>query len=215
MFLNGLNKPPSDIGKLFKDEKHVFGYKGYGTPELEMKYLHNIFQYIQASHSELESFSWQQGNQYNDEYHHFMLMSFTVNEKLDVDSDLNFSFENHDEAEISSTIHFDSIEYPDPVEIEYAKENNIEVGEEGLDQTYWDAFWEWRKNKYQHLEIPCLKILAVLRLLEMNFSMYYFLYTFGNGVEVKLTKNGLTVTKLNENETGGKPLGTGMDLGDL
>ena len=57
--------------------------------------------------------------------------------------------------------------------------------------------------------------IAFLKLLEINYSMYYFLYTFGNGVKVKFDKEGVTVTKLDENEIDGQPLGTGMYLDDF
>lgn len=214
-FLNSLNNPPEDIGKLLYKEKYVISRKGYGTPELEMRFLHKVFLYIRASISDLESISWEQSNCYNDNYYHIELTSFTLNEKVDIDSDITFFFESYEDEEMKSNLHFGAIDYPDPEEIEYAKEHNLELGEYGLDEPHWDAFAEHRKKKYQHLEKPCLKFIAFLKLLEINYSMYYFLYTFGNGVKVKFDKEGVTVTKLDENEIDGQPLGTGMYLDDF
>lgn len=177
-----------------------------------MKFLHKLFLQIQAVHTEFESFGWEQCNSYNDNYHHFQLTSFTVNDQLDVNSDIDFYFAYHENDKMTSVVSFDSIEYPDPEEIEYAKENNLPFDNEGLDQKYWDDYWKYRKEKYKHLEIPCLKFLVILKLLEIHFSMYFLLYTFGNGVRIKINKEGVTVTKLEEKEMDGTPLGVGMDL---
>ncbi len=214
-FLNTLNNPPDDIAALLKAKKNVIGFKGYGTPELEMKYMHNIFRHIQLNYPNLESFSWVQSNCYNDNYYHIELSAITVNGKLDVNSDITFFFQYHEDDKMKSEISFYSAYYPDPEEIEYAKEKNIQIERGSLDQIHWKEYWDHRKKKYQHLEIPCLKMLSFLKLLEINFSIYYFLYTFGNGVKVKFSKEGVTVTKLEENEFESSPLGTGMDLDEL
>ncbi len=210
-FLGKLNDPPDDISELIQSEKHVIGHKGYGTPELEMKYMHNIFRQILLSHPTFKSFSWTQSNCYNDNYHHIELTSFTVNEKLDVNSDITFFFDYFEGEKIKSNISFDAADYPDPEVIEYAKENKIEIKGNSIDGKYWDAYWDYRKEKYKHLERPSLKMLVFLKLLEINFSMYYFLYVFGNGVEVKFTTEGVVLRKLDENEIEGQPLGNGME----
>lgn len=214
-FFNSLNNPPTDITQLIKAGKHSIGYKGYGTPELEMNYMHKVFRYIQSHHPTFVSFSWVQNNCYNDEYYHFELSSFTINDTLDVESDITFYFEHYDGEKIESDISFNWVNYPDLEEIEYAKENNIQINEGGLYNEHWDAYSNFLKKKYKHLEAPCLKMLSFIKLLEINFSMYYFLYTFGNGVEVKFNNQGVTVTKLDENDIDGSPLGIGMDLEDL
>lgn len=214
-FLDGLSNPPEDISRLIKKEFSGIEYKGYGTPELEMRFLHRIFLKIQATHPGFESFSWEQCNSYNDNYHHFQLTSFTVNRKLNVISDIDFSFSYNEKDEMSSKIFFESIEYPDPEEIAYAKENKLDYGEEGLNEQHWNAFWEHQKKKYKHFEIPCLKFLVILKLLEIHFGMYFFLYTFGNGVRTEFSKEGVTVTNLNEKEMDGYPLGVGMELDEL
>lgn len=214
-FLDLLSNPPEDVGKLIYKERYVVNQKGYGTPELEMRFLHKVFLYIQSSNPEFKSFSWEQSNCYNDNYYHIELTSFTLNEKVDIVSDISFFFEPYENEEMKSIIHFGAIDYPDPEEIEFAKENNLNLGEHGLDEPHWDAFAEYRKKKYQHLENPCLKFISVLKLLEINFSMYYFLYAFGNGVKVTFDTEGVTVTKLDENEIDGQPLGTGMYLEDF
>ncbi len=214
-FIDKLSNPPEDISKLIKEENSAIEYKGYGTPELEMKFLHKLFLQIQAVHPEFKSFGWEQCNSYNDNYHHFQLTSFTVNEKLDVNSSIDFYFSYQNNDKMTSDISFDSIEYPDPEEIEFAKESNLSFDREGLHQKHWDAFWEYRKKKYKHLEIPCLKFLIILKLLEIHFSMYFLLYTFGNGVKIKFDNEGVIVTKLDEKELDSSPLGDGMDLDEL
>lgn len=214
-FIHRLSNPPKDISQLIKGANSSIEFKGYGTPELEMKFLHKLFLQIQAVHPEFESFGWEQFNSYNDNYHHFQLTSFTVNDKLDVNSDIDFYFAYHENDKMTSDIYFDSVEYPDPEEIEFAKENNLEFDKDGLNEKHWDAFRDYIKKKYKHLEIPCLKFLVILKLLEIHFSMYFLLYTFGNGVRIKFNKEGVTVTQLEEKEMDGSPLGDGMDLDEL
>lgn len=214
-FIDKLSNPPEDISQLIKEENSSIEYKGYGTPELEMKFLHKLFLQIQAVHPEFKSFGWEQCNSYNDNYHHFQLTSFTVNDKFDVDSDIDFYFAYHENDKMTSNISFDSVEYPDPEELEFAKDNNLEFDKNGLNEKYWDAFYNYRKKKYRHLEIPCLKFLVILKLLEIHFSMYFLLYTFGNGVRITFNKEGVVVTQLDENGMDGSPLGDGMDLDKL
>ncbi len=214
-FIDRLSNPPENISQLIKKENSAIGYKGYGTPELEMKFLHKLFLQIQAVHPKFESFGWEQCNSYNDNYHHFQLTSFTVNDKLDVNSNIDFCFAYNESDEMTSYVSFDSIEYPDPEEIEYAKENNLPFDKEGLDEKYWEGYWKYKTIKYQHFEIPSLKFLVILKLLEIHFSMYFFLYTFGNGVRINFNKEGVTVIKLEEKEMDGSPLGEGMDLDEL
>lgn len=211
-FIYGLEKPPKDIGKYLIDHKDSICQKGYGTPELEIKYMHQIFSHIQRSHPEFKSFSWEQCNSYNDNYYHFQLASFTVNDDFYVDSDLDFYFEYFEGEKLTSDISFDPVEFPDPEEKAFAKSKSIEIDKAGLPHEHLDSFFEFIKKKYKHLEIPCLKFLAFLKLLEINFSMYYFLYSFGNVVTVRFDKEGVTVKKENEKDLEGSPLGDGMEL---
>ena len=214
-FIEKLSNPPDDISKFITEQYSSIEFKGYGTPELEIKFLHQLFIQIQRNHPEFETFSWGQCNSYNDNYHHFQLTTFIVNDKHSVESSINFFFSHNKSDEMNSDIYFDSVEYLDPEEIEFAKANNFEFDKEGLTENYWNDFWEFRKNKYKHLEIPCLKFLVILKLLEIHFSMYFFLYTFGNAVIIKFDKEGVTITKTDINELEGSPLGEGMGLDDL
>ncbi len=214
-FLAALTNPPADLGKLLSERKYAVGRKGYGTPELEMQFLHKVFLLIGADHPEFISFGWEQTNSYNDEYYHFNLLDFEVNDKLDIDSDITFFFEYYEGEEVLSKVSFDSVTYPDPEEIAFGQERGFETNERGLTQNHWEDWWAYREEKYKHLQNPCLKMLAVLKLLEINFSMYYFLYTFGNGVKVRFDKEGVQVTKQDASEIDGQPLGEGMHLSDL
>jgi hypothetical protein len=163
-FIDRLSNPPENISQLIKEEYSGIEYKGYGTPELEMKFLHKLFLQIQATHPGFESFAWEQCNSYNDNYYHFQLTTFTVNRKLDVESDIDFYFSYSQKDEMSSNIFFDSIEYPDPEEIEFAIQNQLPYDEEGLNEQHWNAYREHRNKKYKHLGIPCLKLLVILKL---------------------------------------------------
>jgi hypothetical protein len=42
--------------------------------------------------------------------------------------------------------------------------------------------------------------------------MYFFLYTFGNGVRIEFDAEGVTVTNIDEKVMDGSELGIGMDL---
>jgi hypothetical protein len=213
-FLDSLVHPPEDLGPLIAANRQVIGNKGYGTPELEMKYMHGVFRYIQSQHEELETFSWVQANNYNDNYYHIEIVPFIVNDKLDVNTHISFLFKYFEGEEMSSQISFDPLVYPDPEELHYARENNIKIEGSGIALSHLAAYWAFRKQKYQALEAPCLKMLSFLKLLEINFSMYYFLYVFGNGVEVKFNKEGVIVTRVDHNEYEVSPLGSGMDFQD-
>ena len=202
-FLDKLDNSPNDIGQLIINEKLVLREKGFGRPEVEMKFLHQLFMHIQASHPQFETFSWLQSNAYNDNYFHFQLDEITVNDKLNIDSGIYFYYKYEDNDILNADIRFDAVDYPDPDEIAYAKENMLEFNEGMLGELHWNEYFEYIKKKYQHLEIPCLKFLAVLKIVEINFSMYYFLHAFGNGVEVKFNKEGVIVTKIDENEKEG------------
>lgn len=213
-FIDKLSNPPNDLAAFLKTEKSALRNKGYGTPELEMKYMHKIFLYIQAAHPEFESFCWQQCNEYNDNYFHFQLHFFIINDKFDAHSDMDFHYRYDESEALTSKISFYTVDFPDPKEIEIAQKNDLEAGVNDLDYYDWDVFKAYIDKKYQYLEIPTLKFLTFLKLLEINYSMYYFLYSFGNGVEVKFNKEGVTVTKLDENETDSSPLGDGMYFDD-
>ena len=65
-FIDKLNNPPEDISKFIKEEISAIEVKGYGTPELEMRFLHKLFLKIQSNHPQFESFTWEQYNAYND-----------------------------------------------------------------------------------------------------------------------------------------------------
>ncbi len=211
-FLDGLNNPPKDIGKYIKEEFSGIRYKSYGTPELEMKLLHSLFLQIKAEHPGFESFGWEQCNSYNDNYYHFQLFSLTVNEKLDIETDIDFYFPHHEDDKITSDILFNHIEYPDPDEIEFARTNNLEYDNDGVRNLNYKDFMNFMKEKYHHLETPTLKFMVILKLLEIHFGMYYFLYTFGNGVKITIKTEGVTITQLEINEIdGGAPLVADLD----
>lgn len=214
-FIKRLNTPCKDINKLIQKECFTIERKGYGTPELEMKFLHKIFLQIQGDHPEFKSFSWLQCNAYNDNYYHFNLTSMTVNDYLVVESDIDFYFAYHESDEITDDISFEIYKFPCPEEIKFAQENNFPFDKNGIAPKGWEAYMEYIKKKYNHLETPCLKFLVLLKVMEIHFSMYYFIYTFGNSVKIEFNKEGVIVTKIDLNETDGSPLGEGMHLDRL
>ena len=232
-FLDKLDNPPEEISQLLKDNQWVISGKGYGTPELEIKYLHQLFLYIQSSHPQFETFSWEQYNGYYDNYSDFQLIPFTVNNMHTVESGIEFyaedkhytfsesngnsvdrateyNTEGRADEYLPSAIDFHPNCCPDPDAVEYARINNYYFDGEMLATAHWKEYERYRKNKYAYLEAPCLKFLAVLKLLEIKYGMYYFLYTFGNGAEVKFSSDGVTVRKLEPDETFGSQLGEGM-----
>lgn len=211
-FFNWLDNPPKDIGRFLLEHKDVVWQKGYGTPELEIKYMHKVFLHIQKSHPEFVSFSWDQCNAYNDNYYNFELRTYEVNDMLYINSSLDTNPDNFENKEITSEISFEAIDYHDPDEKEFAIRNKIQKENDGLPVNHRESYQEFNKTKYKSLEIPCLKFLAFIKLLEMNYSAYFFLYTFGNGVEIRFDKEGVTVKKVNEKDIDGSPLGEGMDL---
>lgn len=214
-WIGKINSLPKDISKFIKDERITMNYKGYGTPEVEIKFLHEIFLGIQAVHPEFKSFSWEQCNAFNDNYHHFQLMSFTVNDTLDVCSNIDFYFAYEESDEMTPGITLQNLEFPDPEEIAFAKENNLKHHSYGLDGEDLKAYWEYSEAKYKHLEEPCLKFLILLKMMEVHFSMYYYLYIFGNGVRVRFSEEEVVVTILDENEREGSPLNVGDGLDGL
>jgi hypothetical protein len=205
---------PENVLQYLLDEKPNYKHKGYGTPEQEMKFMHKIFMDIRNRSKGFDSFSWSQCNAYNGDYYHFELSFFVVNDTHIVNSDFSFSFEYHEGEVVNTSIWFDHIDVQDQDEMTFAQLNNITLDTYGLEPEYWDSFFEFKKEKYGHLEMPCLQMLTFLKFLEMQYSMYYLLYVFGNGVKVRFNEEGVNITKHSEHELDGYPLGKGMDYGN-
>lgn len=210
-FIHKIETNQKDFNTFFKNNWVSLKWKGYGTQEMEMKFLHKVFLSIQAKQPTFKSFSWDQSSAYNDNYNHFQLQNFLVNDDYMADNhSLDFYFAYHEEEikEYSAVVHIQHKEYPDPEEIEFAKNNGLEFEEDCLvSEKDWDKFYEYQKKKHEHLELPCLQMFALLKLLEINFSMYYFLYTFGAEVCVRFDKEGVTIQKVNYQDIeGGGPL---------
>ena len=205
-----LGRSSENITPILKKYSYIFNWKAYGTPELELKYLHGIFLDLQEQHPAFSSISWEQSNDYNDNYYHFTLDNFMVNKDLSINSDIDFYFRFDEEDKMRTYIRFETYDYPGEDEKEFAAAHNLPLKEYGLDSPHLEKFWEYQDKKYQHLKAPCLNFLAVLKMLEMNCGMYYFLYSFGNAVRVHFDKDGVSITKLKEGEYEGVPLGTEM-----
>ncbi|WKS95349.1 hypothetical protein [Riemerella columbina] len=212
-FLAELESPPQDMKAFFEENKYFIRGKGYGTPELEMKYLHNIFLKIQKKHPDFQKFSWVQYNSFNDNYHYFKLLEFGVNDFLEVYPHFIFSFYPDDHDKIPSEISF----YVENVseQIKFAKKKNLKYNDEGLVKyKHFEKFRKYINKKNQHLITPSLQFLSLIKIIELNLSMYYFLYTFGNGVKVEFSTEGVRVTQLSGDEHDMDPLGVGMDFDD-
>lgn len=214
-FIDWVDKEVEDIHPWIKEDKYAIQKKGYGTPEMEMKFMHLIFLYIQSKFPDFKSFSWEQGNDYNDEFYHFSLESLIVNELHYISSHIDFEWGLYDDDVMKTDISLGPIDYPENEMVEYAKERNLTLHGHGLDGDDSKNYYEYREKKYKHLELPSLKFIAFLKMLEINFSMYYFIYVFGNGVEVKFTKEGVRVKNINLSEYTGLKIGDGMRLEDL
>ena len=210
-----LENPPKDIGEQIENAKNIFLRKGYGTPELELKFLHNIFLRIQSEHPGFQSFAWTQYNDFNDNCFYFNIEDFIVNHNLYVSTEIDYDYKFYPKNAIDLRMDISAIDYDQDL----AEMRQLKTFDFDLDGPYnqiksINAYMEYAKIKYQHLEVPCQKMLVLLKLLEINCSIYYFLYTLGNGVKVSFDAEGVTVTKLQANQMGGRVLGDGMDLDD-
>lgn len=190
-FFSQFDNPPENTMDLIRESTSLLIYKGYGTPENEMKFMHDVFLYIRTLYPKFNTFSWQQYVSYNDNYDHFMLEEMTVNGHLDPVG-IDFNWDNESENSLSNNIFFFSSLDPDPDELEFCKDNNLKKLQSQED---FDNFTTYFKKKYKHLEKPTFLFLMFLKLLEYKFSMYYFLYTFGNCTTVEFNKTGVSLTK--------------------
>lgn len=210
--LTYLDDPPADLGPFMVEHKYVFDYKGNGTPELEMEYIHRLFLKVQNQHPEFETFAWEQFYDYNDEYFIFELDSFIINEYLVLlDSDIDFYF-RYTGQKISSQILFDIDEGEAPDALAFSKKHNLPTEIENWPAGMYSEFFDIFNEKFKTLHLPTLKMLVMLKMLELNFSSYYFLYTFGDGTKIKLETKGVEVTRIPENERYGVPLGEGFRM---
>lgn len=194
-FFSKFNNPPEDAMDLIKKSTYLLIYKGYGTPENEIKFMHDVFLYIRNLYPEFKTFSWEQYVSYNDNYDHFMLEEITVNGHLDPMGP-DFHWDNESENSIPTNIYFYSALDPDPDELEFCKNNNLKSLKSQED---FNNFTTYFQKKYKHLEKPTLLFQMFLKLLEYKFSMYYFLYAFGNCTKVEFNETGVSLTKF-ENE---------------
>ncbi|MCU0328502.1 MAG: hypothetical protein MUE53_05880 [Chitinophagales bacterium] len=210
-YLDKLNHPPENLTKFIQEQNSGIHFKGYGTPELEMKFLHQVFLYIRSHHPDFKSISWMQSNNYNDNYIHFELACFEVNECLNINSDINFNFVYDPTEELSSDISFDVYGGDNPEFKAYLKLKNINFDYKDLSLNFYNEFKDYLNKKNAHLTTPCLKFLVFLKNLELNFGMYFFLYTFGNGSKVLIDENGIKITKLNLNDVEGISLDEGIN----
>jgi hypothetical protein len=194
-FIESKEEFPENLAQLLEQKKYILTRKGYGTPELEMQFLHKIFMRVQAVHPEFHSLSWEQHSEYNDEYHSLNVYCFVANAEVEVDTDLLSSFNYFPYKEISSKLHLEVEKDAALDEIAFAKQHNLPIGEHGLSSEDWNKYYDSVQERYAHLKIPCLKMMIIMQLLRINFSMYYFLYVFGDFTTVTINEEGITIAK--------------------
>lgn len=192
-FKDFFKENPVDILPFLEKNKSILIYKGFGTPENEMKFLHDVFLYINQTYPKFEQFSWEQYVSYNDNYDHFMIEDIMVNGFLDVDSEINFTWDLQSESEMNHSVFFSAYE-DQRDEVEFCIKYNVKR-DNLYDSENLSLFFDYTKAKYQHLEKPTELFILFLKLLDCKFSMYYFLYTFGNSNKVVFNKEGVEIIK--------------------
>lgn len=184
---------PIDVIPFLEKNKSIFIYKGFGTPENEMKFMHDVFLYIYKKYQKFKEFSWEQYVSYNDNYDHFMIEDIMINGFIDAESGIDFTWDLQSENEMKRYL-FLRVYEDERDEIEFCKKHKIEL-EKLYDSDKYDLFYDFVKNKYEHLEKPTELFILFLKLLDCKFSMYYFLYTFGNANKVVFKKDGVEIIK--------------------
>lgn len=184
---------PIDVIPFLEKNKSIFIYKGFGTPENEMKFMHDVFLYIHKKYPKFKEFSWEQYVSYNDNYDHFMIEDIMINGFIDAESGIDFTWDLQSENEMKRYL-FLRVYDDERDEIEFCKKHKIEL-EKLYDSDKYDLFYDFVKNKYRHLEKPAELFILFLKLLDCKFSMYYFLYTFGNAKKVVFKKDGVEIIK--------------------
>jgi hypothetical protein len=163
--------------------------------EVTAQFLHKLFLQIRDCHPEFNSFSWTQLAEYNDEYRHFQLKGFVVNQYLKAYSSIYFSSEYSERDSMDSRISFDVGVSSPSDELEFANKQPFANDAEGIAGKGRNRYSDFVNEKYQYLAMPCLKMFMILKMLEANYSMYYFLYVFGNSFDVTFDVGGVTVVK--------------------
>lgn len=200
-FVDGLQRPQKNLIEYMQRKKPNFTKKGYASPKMEIKFLHAIFLHIQQKHPDFECFSWNQSisNYYGNIT--LLLNEFRVNNTYFVESEIKFRDAINREDEINPRVCIARNEFPDPDEVNFAKERDIPLDEYGgIGFTHLNDFHEFWDMKYGSIETASLKMICLLKLMEFQYSSYYFLYVFGENFNVKFHKDGVDLTRLKYKE---------------
>jgi hypothetical protein len=195
-FLDGLNRPPTNLIAYIDRKKPNFKHKSYGTPEMELKFLFRLFLYIQKKHPDFGSISWTQHIAFNGSYHHLQLKTFMLDDERLIYTDIQFRDAHHSSMVYNSDIRIMPNEFPDPEEVAYAVKHGVPHGACGIELSHLEEYRVFRKERYGSQESACLKFIALLKLMEVHYGVYYFLYVFGNSVHVRFDENGVIITDM-------------------
>ena len=196
-FFAKFDELPEDAKKIVEESTYCLVYKGFGTPKCEMKFMHDVFLYLHEKEPEFQQFSWEQYVGYNDNYDHFKIDDITINEYIDLDTGITFWWDKQSETELTTSLFLSANDDRD--RIEYCLNKNIDITILDSHSIECDLFAKYSVEKYKNLEKPALLFLLFMKLLEYKFSMYYFLYTFGNATTVIFNKEGVIIKKMEEN----------------
>lgn len=160
--------------------------KGFGDREQELEFISKFLKKVFNNYHQLESFSFTQYQDYNDNYLEFTLENFYVNVKYHIEV-YGLHFSNIDEDW--------SYRFSCEENWERLIENNKKLSEED-----W-LNWERSEEELQKQLAPIKKatdcILVFLKALYDYYKPYYFIYVFGRRATVTITKQGI---EINNNE---------------
>lgn len=167
-------------------------HKGFGDKEQELFFISEFFKHVFKKHSALISIEWSQYQDYNDEYLHFDLESYRVNEKYDMDV-FGFDWWNDDqnwEYRFEDETIWDS----------FTKDKKMHDKSEWEE---WDKVYQELQEQLKPVKLATDCILSFLKVLYDYYKPYYFIYVFGRRARVKVTKDGIEISNIDVNYING------------
>jgi hypothetical protein len=161
-------------------------HKGFGDNHQELKFISLFLQKVFSTYHQLESFTWSQYQDYNDNYLEFNLENFYVNKIYEMEA---YGFNSWDTDE--EWMYF----------FDCQEKFNSMIGEnENCTDEYWDNLRKYHSELQVELA-PVKKatdcILVFFKALLEYYKPYYFIYVFGRRATVVVTKQGITIDNIN------------------